>query len=214
MTNIIVSIAQNPMTGQMRKSMANFNSFVHRGQNVVSSKPLNRRDPNTEAQQLQRASFKLIVDAFQMLGGFGDTGFPVRPETQSPYNVFMQLNLPGAIDSSGEVPVIDYSKLQVAKGGLAGVELTSTSLNAGGITLHLNTNIDYPKATAEDVIIVLVKKLNGGLKAVRQARGTTDTCSVLVSMPGITAAEIEFAYVFVTSADGKKASNSVYVAID
>ncbi len=193
--------------------MANFNTFVHRGQNVVSSKPFNRRDANTEAQQIQRASFKLIADAYQALGGFTDAGFPVRPEKQTAYNVFMQLNLPGAIDTSGEVPVIDYSKLQIAKGTLACVEVTSAKTGATGITVGFLTNIDYPKASADDVVTVLVKKKNAGLKAVKQVRGNNETATMLVEMPGITVADIEFAYVFVTSSDGKKASNSIWMEV-
>jgi len=208
-----MSIAQNPMTGQMKKSMANFNTYVHRGQNVVSSKAFNRKDANTEAQQLQRTSFKLIADVYQSLGGFAESGFPVRLEKQSPYNVFVQQNLPNALDFSGEVPVVDYSKLQIAKGTLACVEVTSATLNAESITLNCLSNIDYLKASADDMLTVLVKKKNGGLKVVRQVRGVEENCIILVGMPGISVDNIEFAYVFVISADGKKASNSVFVEI-
>ena len=208
-----MSIVQSPIMGQMRKSFANVNTYVYRGQNVISAKTFNRKDSNTEAQQAHRASFKLIADAYQMLGGFAENGFPVRPETQSAYNVFMQVNLPGAIDASGEVPVVDYSKLQMAKGSLAGVEITSATLDAAGITINCLTNIEFPKASAEDILTVLVKKKNGGLKVVKQVRGSEENCTVLVEMPGISITDIEFAYIFATTSDGKKASNSVWVNV-
>ena len=88
--------------GKMAKSFANVNTYVHKGQNVISSKAFNRKDANTEAQQAHRSGFKLISELNQSIGGFIENGFPVRPEKQSPYNYFMALNLPNAIDNSGE----------------------------------------------------------------------------------------------------------------
>lgn len=211
--NRIMSIAQNPVMGKMAKSFANVNTYVHKGQNVISAKAFNRKDKNTEAQQVQRISFKLISDLWASLGGFGEYGFPARSEKLSAFNVFMQLNLPNAIDNSGEVPVIDYSELKVAKGTLPGVDDVKAVMNAAGITLTADTLFDFPKALATDVVTVLVKKVNGALKVVRQPRGDGNTFTAQLAMPGVTAADVEFVYVFVNSADGIKVSNSVYVPL-
>lgn len=202
------------MTGQMRKSMANFNTFVHKGQNVISSKAFNRKDSNTEAQQLHRARFKLISDAYQSLGGYGESGFPVRPERMSAFNQFMALNLPAAIDASGDVPVIDYSKMVIAKGTLAPVNDAKATFGATGITISCLSNIDFPKVSVNDVVIVLGKLKTGALYAARQPRGNQATISVLLALPTVTANDMEFVYVFVTTVDGKKASNSVFVALE
>jgi hypothetical protein len=208
-----MAIVQNPVMGKMAKSFANVNTYVHKGQNVISAKAFNRKDKNTEAQQSQRTSFKLISDAWASLGGFGESGFPSRPEKLSAFNVFMSLNLPNAIDSTGDVSVIDYSLLQVSKGSLPGVDDVKVEINAAGITFTGDTLLDYPKALTTDVITVLLKKANGALKAVKQPRGEGETFSAQIALPGITAADVEFVYVFVNSADGTKASNSVYVPI-
>lgn len=208
-----MAIVQNPVMGKMAKSFANVNTYVHKGQNVISAKAFNRKDKNTEAQQNQRTSFKLISDAWASLGGFGESGFPSRPEKLSAFNVFMSLNLPNAIDSTGDVSVIDYSLLQVSKGSLPGVDDVKVEINAAGITFTGDTLLDYPKAQTTDVITVLLKKANGALKAVKQPRGEGETFTAQIAMPGITAADVEFVYVFVNSADGTKASNSVYVPI-
>jgi hypothetical protein len=213
MTKMLMSLAQNPVMGKMAKSFANVNTYVHKGQNVISAKAFNRKDKNTEAQQNHRTGFKLISDVWASLGGYGESGFPVRPEKLSAFNVFMSLNLPKAIDSSGDVPVVDYSLLQIAKGSLPGVDNVTASITAQGITLEGETLADFPKALATDVITVLVKKVNGTVKAVRQARGTGAEFSVQLALPGIAAADMEYVYVFTNSADGKKVSNSVYVAV-
>ena len=209
-TNTIMSLAQNPVMGKMAKSFANVNTYVHKGQNVISAKAFNRKDKNTEAQQNQRASFKLMSDAWASLGGYGEMGFPGRPEKLSAFNVFMSLNLPDAIDSSGDVPVVDYSVLQITKGSLPGVNDVKASITAQGITFEGETLAEYQKALATDVITVLVKKVNAAVKAVRQPRGTDENFTILFALPVITAADIEFVYVFTNSADGKKLSKSVY----
>jgi hypothetical protein len=213
MTKMLMSLAQNPVMGKMAKSFANVNTYVHKGQNVISAKAFNRKDKNTEAQQSHRTGFKLISDVWASLGGYGESGFPARPERLSAFNVFMSLNLPKAIDSSGDVPVVDYSLLQIAKGSLPGVDNVTASITAQGITLEGETLADFPKALATDVITVLVKKVNGTVKAVRQARGTGADFTILFALPGIAAADMEYVYVFTNSADGKKVSNSVYVAV-
>lgn len=209
-----MSLAQNPVMGQMAKSFANVNTYVHKGQNVVSAKAFNRKDANTDLQKSHRASFKLISEAYQSLAGFAVAGFPVRPERQSAYNVFMAVNLPAAIDNTGEFPVVNYSKLQIAKGTLPPVNVSAATLNAGQVELQLNTNINFPKSSATDVLMFLLKTKEGALYSVQAERGSELTSSINLMIPDLLAAQIEFAYIFMTSKDGKKASNSVWVSIN
>jgi hypothetical protein len=211
--NNILSIVQNPIMGQMRKSFANINTYVHKGQNVVSSKAFNRKDANTDSQKAHRASFKLIGDAWVWVCPFAENGLLNRPQSQSTYNVFMALNLPGAIDSSGEVPVIDFTKLQIASGTLPAVEVISTSVADSVLTVNYDSLIEFPRVDASDVITVLVKTLRGAVYFTRQPRGTAFEGTLLVQMRNVTVADIECAYLFVTTADGKKASNSVFVEV-
>ena len=209
-----MSVVQNPVTGQMRKSFANVNTYVHRGQNVVSAKAFNRKDSNSEAQQAHRGGFKLLSDLNLSIGGFIETGFPVRPERQSPYNYFMALNLPGAIDNSGEMAVIDYDLLQISKGSLPGVVVNTATMTAEGLALQCDSCINYgTSVAADDVITVLCKSKTGALYFVRQPRGSEEQCTINLAIPALARQNIEFVYAFVLSSDGKKASNSVHVRL-
>ena len=208
-----MAISQNPITGQMRKSYANVNTYTHKGQNVISAKAFNRKDANTNAQQFHRASFKLVVDAFTALGGYAEKSFPQRNIKQSAYNVFMAANLPNAIDSTGDVPLLDYSKLVVAKGSMLGVEFESATLGAEGIVLQCRSLIEYPKAFAHDVVVALVKRAGRAVKAFSTVRGDDETLQIEIAMPGISKDDVEFIYVYVLSKDGSKASNSIYVQL-
>ncbi len=201
--------------GKMAKSFANVNTYVHKGQNVVSAKAFNRKDKNSVAQQAHRGGFKLLSDINQSIGGFIESGLPVRPERQSAYNYFMALNLPNAIDNSAEVPVVDYSLLQIAKGSLPAVNVLSATFENNTITLECESCVAYTtNSVAEDLITVLCRTKNGALYFTKQLRGSETNCQLVVNVPVATKENIEFVYAFVTSADGKKASNSIYVKLD
>lgn len=208
-----MSIAQNPVTGKMAKSFANVNTYVHRGQNVISSKAFNRKDPNTAAQQAQRSGFRVVSAVGQLLGSFLDKGFPACPERLSPYNYFMKLNLPNALDTSGDTPVVDYSLLSIARGNLNVPNLKSATFDAAKLTVEVLTNSGLLNVNAEDLIYLLAGTQAGGLYAISAIRGEAESQVLVLNMPGVKAEEIAFSYVFATSPDGKKASNSMYVAL-
>lgn len=201
------------MTGQMRKSMGNFNTFVHKGQNVVSSKAFNRKDKNSDLQKAQRTRFKLIGDAWMSLGGLADAGFPNRPQTLSPFNVFMTTNLPAAIDGTGDVPVVDYRRMLVAKGSLPGIVVSTATMATDGLTLDYKPNAAFPAASETDVITLMARTLAGALYFARQPRGVVENGSFFLPLPNVAIENIAFVYVFVCTFDGKRASNSQFVEI-
>lgn len=209
-----MAIAQNPITGQMRKSYANVNTYVLNGQNVVSSKAFNRKDKNSEAQKAQRASFKIIGDVWGWVGSFAEAGLLNLPQTQSPYNAFMAINLPAAIDNSGEAPVLDYPKLQISKGTLTAVEVINTSVSDSVLTIVYDSQKDFPRVETTDVITVLVKTTRGAVYFKRKARGAEHEDSLEVQMRNVMLEDVECVYLYTTSADGKKVSNSVYVNVN
>ncbi len=207
-----MSLTQNLLFSGMRQSIGNLVTTVCNGQNVVRSKVFMPRNVNSIAQQMQRASFKLIVEAYDSFGGITDEGFPGRPKTFSPYNAFVKANLGSAIDKSGGVPMIDYSKLIVSEGSLPVVSVVDATIGATGITLTYE-DAEMPKELESDQIVAFVKTTKGSLKVARQVRGKQAVTTLLISSPGITAADVVCCYVFALNAEGTKASNSVYVEV-
>jgi len=208
-----MSISQNPMTGEMRQSMANFVTTVCRGQNIIKAKVFKPRNVNSTAQQLQRASFKLIVEAYESFGGITDEGFPNRPRTLSPYNAFIKANLNVAINHLGVIPVIDYSKLTVSEGTLPQVDIISGIAGATGITVSYETDDSIAKVQASDQVVAFAKTQKGQLLVARQVRGSDPLSTILIAYPNISAADVVCCYVFVLNADGTKVSNSVFVQV-
>lgn len=205
--------SQNPLSGHMTGSVANFVTSSRDGQNQIRSKAFNPRDANTFAQKLQRACFKLVADEYQTFGGIPNEGFLERPSNQSGYNQFMAANLPAAIDKSGAEPVIDYSKLVVSNGTLPQVVVTGGSVTAAGISIAYQTNVKIPKVNAEDVVVVVAKTQIGELLFEKATRTDARNATILIDYPGIQAVDVKCCYLFVLSADGTRASKSVFVSI-
>lgn len=208
-----MSISENPMTGEMRRSMANFVTTVYRGQNIIKKKIFMPRNVNSAAQQLQRASFKLIVKAYDSFGGITDEGFPGRPRTFSPYNSFVQANLNSAIDNTGGTPVIDYSKLLVSDGSLPDIVINSGIIGAAGITITYESDLDTPKVDATDQIVAFAKTKRGSMLIARQARGNDAISTILIPYPGLAATDVVCCYAYVLNEDGTKVSKSVFVQV-
>ena len=208
-----MATSQNPLSGQMKGSVANFVTSSRNGQNEIRIKAFNPKDANSPAQQLQRACFKLIGDEYQTFGGIPDEGFPERPSNQSGYNQFMAANLPAAIDKSGAEPVIDYSKLTVSNGTLPQVVVTGGSVVPAGISITYQTNVKIPKVKADDVVMVVAKTQIGELLYEKATRTAALSATILIDYPGIQAADVKCCYLFVLSADGKRASKSVFVPL-
>ena len=208
-----MSKSQNPMTGHMSGSMGNFTNTVYRGINVVKAKIFMPKNVNSIAQQKQRASFKLIVDAYEALGGITDIGFPKRPGTFSPFNAFLVANLPNAVNKTGALPVIDYTKLVVSNGSLPKVMVPTAVVGATGISLSYKTSILSPKVSASDQVVALALLNTGELVIARQVRGNEALGTILLSYPDINAADVECCYLFVVKEDGSNASDSTYVVV-
>jgi len=208
-----MSKVQSPFFGHMSGSMAKIATYKFHGEDIIRSKAFEPKDANTVSQQAQRASFKLIAKAYQSFGGITDESFTDRRETESAYNAFMAANLPFAIDKSGGIPVIDYSKLIVSKGTLTDVVVTGGSAGATGISVGYKTFSHIPKVSASDQVVAFARMKTGELVVARQVRGSEQLATILISYPGVVASDVVCCYLFVLNADGNNASLSSYVEV-
>ena len=208
-----MSLSQNPWLGHMSGSLANVNTYTSHGQNVISSKAFQKKDANTVSQIAQRASFKLMAKAYRSFGGLLRNNFPDKLITESAYNAFMKFNLPEAIDNTGEVPVIDYSKMVVSQGVLPQVMVTNAVTGAAGITVSYKTNTQVADVSATDQIVAFGKTMGNEIIIARKVRGSQELSTILIPYPGITPENVACCYVLAMSEDGTQVSDSMFVAV-
>lgn len=209
-----MSIAQNPLTGKMRKSMANFTTTNYGGENFVRSKAFKRTGDQSDAQKKQISRFKLLARMYRSFGGMLDMGFVENRIRKSAYNLFMSYNLSTAVNDSEEIPVISYPLLLVSKGSLPSIKVLESVVGDEGITIKYVTNLSLPKVSAIDEVIVLAKNKEGELFIARHPRGGEEVGSITVSNKNGYDMDVVCCYIFVRSADGKKSSNSVFIDVN
>jgi len=201
------------MTGKMSGAMGNFVTSSLGSQNIVRAKAFGYRDANSEAQQMQRGGFKMVGELFPMLGSIPEEGFAQRASESSVYSAFMAANLSGTIDKSGDVAVIDYTKLKVANGTLSMPVVKMATLDATGVSIDYLPMLKNRVNLATDEMVVLALLKTGELWIERQPRGEGVTATIVIPIENVTADDLLGVYLFAKRADGSKVSNSVYVTI-
>jgi len=216
-----MSIAENPLVGRMKGSMANFTTYTLNGKNIVRSKPFKVRDAQTVDQLIMRARMKKLAKLYKSLKpvivmGFTDDSFPKLPEniyTDSPYNLFVKANFSFAFETIEDMPVTVYPLLLLSRGTLPEVTVIDAVTNTDGITIQYDAEL-LPEVTfAIDEIIACAKLKDGSLLIARQMRGYDTIGTIFLKFHVPDAAEVECCYVFARSWDGKKVSNSTYVKV-
>ncbi|NLI71732.1 MAG: hypothetical protein GX361_03260 [Bacteroidales bacterium] len=208
-----MAISQNPLTGKMSGTVGNFVTSTHRGQNIVRSKAFNPKDANSEAQQKHRNLFRMLSEEYVSLASVVKNGFPARPRVQTPYNAFMAINIPNAVDKSGSVPVIDYSKMVISKGSLVRVNLLGAELSVEGVTIRYQPQSHIPGASEDDEVVAVLKTQEGAVYVASKLRGSAEADEFLIAFPDASAERVLYAYLLVLSADRNSVSQSVYVSV-
>jgi hypothetical protein len=207
-----MSIAENPLLGPMRKSMGNFTVSTYNGRNIVRSKPFMLKVKQSDKQKKTVERFKILKELHRSLGGLDELGFPENRHGKSPYNMFLTANLTSAFETVDNLPVIHYPSLLVSKGSLPSVKVTEAILDAEGITIIYQTFNGLPRISDDDEIIAFAMLKSGEVFVEMQPRGIGITETILLKHPDLQPEEVVYCYVFARSRDGKKASNSMYVA--
>ncbi len=209
-----MSVAQNPLTGQMKNSMGNFTTTTLNGQNIVRSKTFNRKSTNTELQMLHRMKFKLVSDEYKSLGGIVELGFTSLSKKETARNAFMAYNIVKAIDSSGDEPKLNYSAMRIAYGGLLGAFPKQAQVVATGVNISYTAQGDMPGTVGTDLVTAVMKTTDGVVYMAEVPRGDTKEGTLLIPYAGVKKTDIVYLFLFVRSADKKRSSESVYVPVE
>jgi len=208
-----MATSQNPLTGKMSGTVGNFVATTYRGQNIIRSKAFYQKDANSEKQQKQRTVFKLMSSEYTSLASVIRLGFPNRPKNQSPYNAFMAANMPNAIDNSGEIPVIDYSKMVVSKGTLPSVNVMSVTIETEGVKIIYQPQQLNPMSSEDDEVIAMLKTTDGAVFMATKPRGNSDSENLVLPCTNVVPENVLYIYLTVVSVNRQKASQTVYAML-
>jgi len=106
-----MAIVQNPITGRTKKSFGTAVFTKMFDKNVIRSKPLEVKNPRTEAQVKQRNKFATIVAIVKQVVSLLNEIYGKSLTNMTPANKITGLNVKNAF--TGDPPVLDHTKLQL-----------------------------------------------------------------------------------------------------
>jgi len=208
-----MSIAENPLVGRMKGSMANFTMYTLNGKNVVRGKAFEIKDARSPDQLVLRERMTLLNEMYSGFESIIRLGFPERHEGLTPQNMFISVNFSTSYEIIDEIQVISYPLLKLSQGSLPKVEVIDATIVDGGIAIRYDKNSVFPDVDATDEILACAGLITGELLIAKQFIGYDDIGTILLKNSVLHAEDVMCCYVFVRSGDGKKSSNSVYVEV-
>ena len=104
-----MAIVQNPITGRTKKKFGTAVFSKQFGKNVMRSKPIEVKNPQTEGQVTQRNKFATTVDLVRQVLPLINEVYAGSLKKMSPFNKITSINVKNAF--AGDPPVIDHSKV-------------------------------------------------------------------------------------------------------
>lgn len=196
----------------IKNSIGNITYCKFRDLNVLKGKVM-KNQSNTLAQQMQRKRFPEYIEIAYLCSEASEVGFPGRPRRHSPDNAFVKANK-GNVTVNEDLEVsVDYTKLVCSAGMLKEPRVTATvDPETGTLTFTMKETALYGKRCAKTDLVYALIIEKAQHESIFSKLGTREgTTQATVSIPGEWARDELEVYVFVTSANGRQASKTVYV---
>ena len=200
--------------GKIKGKIGDDVAYTVGGQKVIRKHNDSPNDPKTDAQVFQRDSLALVVGFFRKASPAINAGFVERKPIHSAYNLFTSLAIKEAVIDNAGSPAIDFSLLRIAKGSLqplAGCTVAKSGTNSFNITE--TSKADGFNGFDTDKLNVLVVDPATGDAVSILAFGERKQKTFTINTPSTLNTENAQFFMFYTSADGKKASDSVSATV-
>ncbi|WBV61107.1 DUF6266 family protein [Chryseobacterium camelliae] len=122
-----------------------------RGQDIIRSTPKPSSRPPSDKQLLQQTKFKLVIGFLQPVKNIQAKYFGSGSGSKSRVNIAVSYTISEAVQMTGDIPELIYSKVLMTKGDLAGFQsVTATPQSGQVISLSWEDNSQQGNATSTD----------------------------------------------------------------
>lgn len=203
------------LAGSYQRSVGNVVYYVKNGINYARSKSKIAYTSNTPAQQLQRGKFGSMTQLASIMQGVINIGFPQRKRGWSPANAFCNLNKNSYTEAAEGQISIDFEVLQVSKGSLFIPDVTATlDKENRSISIVVEAMPDATNCNGDDAVYAVLldtgSKFCSLIEVCKRGKGGSKT----VTLSKYWNPDAVVVYAFAVSADGRKASNTLFVGLE
>lgn len=208
-----MAIFNSVLVGGARNSVDNITMYESGGQRIARRKPMKVKNPRTEKQLRQRAKMKFLSELSVGFLEVAAVGFARRDARLSAANAFVQANMGNVTVDEDFVATMDYGLLACSADKKLKRPLVAATLSGSSLTFNLTAQEAWGSAKKDDQVYgVLFEEVAG--EAVLVALGTRgEEMSLPVDLPAEWAVENVHAYVFASSANGKRTSATTALEI-
>ena len=203
-----------PITENVRKSISNQTFYTMKGLNIARKKN-GKNSSKTQAQMVQRTRWTKVLDLEALFEPASQIGFPRRKTTETYHNAFMSANTNAeAVSVSEDLEVtVNYPEILCAQGRLKLPRSLSVSADAETRTLTFTHAAEGNgcRRYANDQLYALVVETTLEDSELYELGTRSESEPVAATLPEDWDMDSLAIYVFATTADGKKASNSKYL---
>ena len=206
-----MAIVQNPITGRSSGKFANAIFQTLLGKNILRSKPLEVYNPRTPGQVSQRSKFSLVVQFLRSFLPIIRIGYKLRAIGQNAFNASVSYNIQHAVLGTSPDFTIDYEKVVIAQGPLAGLSSASIDENlSDAISVSIQENVPSDSPRLADLAYGLFYNATKNQVLTDMGTKTRVDWGVSVAPEIWEAGDVVYAWVFYTSPDGISISDSFY----
>lgn len=187
--------------------------YVRNGVSFMRGLVTSHNDANSPAQQEQRAKFSLVLNFLRPLTAQLRKGFKVAGSRVSGFGLAMSYHMENAVKGNHPTLEIDYTKVLVCRGPLAGaLNATATCTEAGKIAFTWNyNNWDAAINPLDKAVVVVYNPTKQSSISVTGA-ATRAEGSYTVTVPTAFSGDQVHCYLGFTDDDESAFSNGAFVA--
>ena len=202
------------MLGAIIGSVGKVSYYMRYSDNIARRKGAGGKSSNSPAAVEQRMKFGMLIQLATILQTIITQGFPQRKRGLSAANAFVSINK-DICSVEGNVLTVDYEQLLCANGQLLTPEVTVTySTENQKFSFKQTAPEEESNSNADDKVYAVLLESNQGLCRLKTLRQRGESGSTSIALPQRWEKEHVHVYVFATSADGKKASKSMYLTVE
>lgn len=203
-----MAVVQNPVIGRSKKKLSNVVFSTWKGINTLRSKPLEVANPRTPAQVTQREKMAAITAIARQVKLATDIGFIEQAVRKSSFNAFVQENIGKLVPPNNVVA----NTFLFAKGSLSSPRNFLAEFDSPTNLACTWDSTIQPGENGTDVFICVLCDLTLGINYPLLTTSTRADGSANISFSTVGSSNY-WCFGFFASADYRKASNSVWVAI-
>lgn len=178
-----MAVPQNTLIGKTRQSVGGTTFSSWKGINVLKAKAVAVANPNTVAQQNQRARMKALVAMYQQSFPPIQEGMIEQAVKMSEFNAFTSINLKnGSVTATAGVATVVPASIEIARGSLNATNGVTLDATVGGTSVNITFDTSLTGSQlATDEAQLLWLSSTGEVKGYAANAGARSTSTSTVS---------------------------------